>query len=74
MMSNFDRNCDRCGADAKVHVYRNYGTLQFCNHHFLQYADALEAKGWSIDSSSLDFAITTTERVVATIPSEEQGS
>ena len=47
-MTDFDNECDRCHARAQVRVSRMNSLLQFCNHHFLLVADALQAQGWSI--------------------------
>jgi hypothetical protein len=39
-------NCDRCVADAKVHVQLPNGTdLMLCGHHFNDHRDALVMDG-----------------------------
>lgn len=40
--------CDRCGAQAYVHVLLEAGALLFCAHHWRQHGDAVKANAVAI--------------------------
>lgn len=43
-MLNMSDRCDRCGAQAFVHVELNAGPLLLCGHHYRKYQDTIDAQ------------------------------